>query len=344
MNTNPIHIPEADIEAFLRILSNKERIIIFPHTAPDGDALGSTIAFAEVLRKVKPQSHIQIISPDRIEAYLRAVPGVEEILIYPEQPEQATQLIREADLLCHLDHNQVSRLRYTPLIEAVRASKAERILIDHHLYPEDGFTLQISYPEASSTCELVYILLKALGYTQHIIPELATALCFGIITDTGRFMYGCFSTALYQHFSELLALGADYPYIIDQLSYHGTLQELKLKGYMLHEKLEIYPELRAAVFTLSQAEIQERGITKGDTEGLVNLPLSVEGIDCVCFIREDKTQIKISLRSLGDFPVNEIAMRAFGGGGHRNAAGGEHQGSIDTARELFLQTVRSYQG
>lgn len=343
MNKSVIEIPQTELQRLRAILVAKQNIIIFPHTAPDGDALGSTIAFARVLRKAHPHSRICIISPDKIERYLGGIPGICEVLIYPDAPEQAIQLIKQADLLCHLDHNQISRLRYTPLVEAVQQSQAERILIDHHLYPEEGFALQISYPEVSSTCELVYIVLKGLGYTQYIASEEATALCFGIVTDTGRFMYGCFSTALYQHFSELLALGADYPYIIDQLSYHGTLQELKLKGYILHEKLEVYPELRAAVITLSREEIEERGITKGDTEGLVNLPLSVEGIDCVCFIREDKTQIKVSLRSLGDFPINEVAMHAFGGGGHRNAAGGEHQGTISSARELFLATLNEMQ-
>ena len=134
--------------------------------------------------------------------------------------------------------------------------------------------------------------------------------------------------------------GADYPYIIDQLSYHGTLEELKLRGYILHEKLEVYSELGAAIITLNQEEMQARGLSKGDTEGLVNLPLSVEGIDCVCFIREDKTQVKISLRSIGSFPVNILAQKGFGGGGHLNAAGGEWQGDIDGARQQFLAQLK----
>lgn len=329
-----------DIKQLDSLLSTKERIVIFPHTAPDGDALGSTIAWAQTIKRAYPQAKVSIVSPDKIERYLRGIPHIEEITLFPEQEELALSLIAEADLLCHLDHNQISRLRYAPLVETVRCSKAERILIDHHLYPEVGFSLVFSYPKFSSTCELVYCLLRELGHKALITPSVATALVTGIITDTGRFMYGCFDPQLYQHFSELLALGADYHYVIDQLSYHGSLAELKLKGYILHEKLEVYTDLGAAIITLSQQEIQERQITKGDTEGLVNLPLSVEGIDCVCFIREDKTQIKLSLRSIGALPVNEIAMRAFGGGGHLNAAGGEHQGSIETARILFLETLQ----
>lgn len=330
----------ADIKQLDQLLSSKQRIVIFPHTAPDGDALGSTIAWCRTIRQAYPQARVSIVSPDKIERYLRGIPHLDEVIVFPDQEELALSLIAEADLLCHLDHNQISRLRYTPLLEAVGNSRAERILIDHHLYPEEGFALTFSYPAFSSTCELVYCLLKALGHSALISPSVATALVTGIITDTGRFMYGCFDPQLYQHFSELLALGADYHYVIDQLSYHGTLAELRLKGYILHEKLEVYPDLGAAVITLTQEEIQERQITKGDTEGLVNLPLSVEGIDCVCFIREDKTQIKLSFRSIGSLAVNEIAMRAFGGGGHLNAAGGEHQGTIDTARTLFLETLQ----
>lgn len=335
-----------ELEQLRSLIASKDNIVIFPHTAPDGDALGSTIGLCKVLQSLYPEKSIHIISPDHIERYLLGVRGVEEIVIYPQEPERALALITSAELLLHLDHNQVSRLRYAPLIDAVLANPSPRILIDHHLYPEEGFELSFSYPEMSSTCELVYCLIREMGLREHISPQIATAITTGIITDTGRFMYGCFSPKLYEHFSDLLALGADYAYIIDQLSYHGSLQELKLKGYILHEKLEVLPELGAAIITLSQEEIQSRQITKGDTEGLVNLPLSVEGIDCVCFIREDKTQIKLSLRSIGSLAVNEIAMRAFSGGGHLNAAGGEHQGTIVSARELFiaaLQQVRTEQ-
>lgn len=331
---------QQDIQQLLALLEHKQRIVVFPHTAPDGDAIGAVVAWSRTLALAYPGKRFSVISPDRIERYLQGIPHIDDLLIFPDQEEEALRLIAEADLICHLDHNQATRLRYPALVEAVRSSVAERLLIDHHLYPEEGFVLSFSYPEYSSTCELVYCILRAMGYAKLISPSVATALVTGIITDTGRFMYSCFDPKLYQHFSELLALGADYHYVIDQLSYHGTLAELRLKGYMLHEKLEVYPELGAAIMTLSQEEIQARQITKGDTEGLVNIPLSVEGIDCVCFIREDRTQIKLSLRSTGDFPVNEIAMRAFGGGGHLNAAGGEHQGTIDTARTLFIETLR----
>ena len=329
-----------DLELLKKAVNSASHIVIFPHTAPDGDALGSTLAWAKTLAQVKPEARITVISPDKVERYLEWLPYTDELCIYGEETEQALQLIAEADLIFHLDHNQISRLRYPDLVEAARQAEGYRIMIDHHLHPEEGFDVVFSFPPFSSTCELVSTLIEALGWSDLISPDIATLLASGIITDTGRFMYNCFRPEVFRQFTHLIAKGADYPYIIDQLSYHGTLEELKLRGYILHEKLEVYSELGAAIITLNQEEMQARGLSKGDTEGLVNLPLSVEGIDCVCFIREDKTQVKISLRSIGSFPVNILAQEGFGGGGHLNAAGGEWQGDIDGARQQFLAQLK----
>ena len=225
----------------------------------------------------------------------------------------------------------------------MRESGARRILIDHHLDPEEGCSPCFSYPEASATCELIYLLTQALGWAEHITAETATLLLVGIITDTGRFMYSHLSPELFETTSALLALGADYPLIIDRLSYHNPEAQIRLQGYVLDQRMELYPELGAACLTLTQEELQRFGATKGDTEGLVNIPLSIEGIHCSCFIREDKTQIKLSFRSTGDFPVNELASLAFGGGGHLNAAGAEYQGNIEDAKNIYLCQLEELQ-
>lgn len=317
-------------------LAESKRIVILPHTAPDGDAVGSILGWKLILEHACPEAEVTAISPDRIEDYLRWMPHLEELLCFADEPERCLERLAEADLICHLDHNTITRLRHAPLIEAVRASGARRLLIDHHLDPDPDFDYCISLPNASATCELIYQLSLSLGYREAITPEAATLLLTGIITDTGRFMYSHLCPELFETASGLLALGADYAQIIDRLNYHNPEQQLRLQGYVLDRKLELYPELRAAVLTLSQQELQQYGASKGDTEGLVNLPLSIEGIDCSCFIREDRTQIKLSLRSTGDFPVNELAQEAFGGGGHRNAAGAEYQGSIEEAKNIYL--------
>ncbi len=332
-----------EVQRLKDLIEERNKIVLLPHTSPDGDALGATGAFANIICRIFPEKEVFIVSPDDVEDYLLWLPLGDKFISYYQDNKRAVRLIKEADLILHLDHNQVKRIRYNDLVNAVyENTKAKRVLIDHHELPDKDFDLVFSYPELSSTCELIFMLLKALGWTDsYLSSEAATLLLSGIVTDTGRFMYACFYPAIFQHFSELLSFGADYSMIIDRLSYHNKEAQLRLQGYMLNNKMELYPELKAAVLTLSQDEIRERGLSKGDTEGLVNLPLTIEGIDTCCFIREDKSQIKLSFRSIGDFPVNQLAMRAFGGGGHVNAAGGEFQGSLEEAKNIYLYELKA---
>ena len=327
-------------EQLRQLILAHNNILILPHTAPDGDALGSTLAWAKVLQAVHPTAKVRVLSPDYIENYISWLPYIDELLIYPEEETACLRTVANADLIIHLDHNQSSRLRYTPLVEAVDQAQAPHILIDHHLDPDPTFTLCFSYPEASATCELVHALILSLGWEEYITPEIATLLLTGIITDTGRFMYSHISPELFASVSDLLARGANYSHIIDRLTYHNPELQVRLQGYVLDQKLEIYPELRAACITLTQEELLRFGATKGDTEGLVNIPLTIEGVNCCCFIREDKTQVKLSFRSTGSFPINQLASAGFGGGGHLNAAGAEFQGSIQEAKNIYLCELR----
>ncbi len=342
---------DVEVGRLSMLLERGRRIVLLPHTAPDGDALGSVLGLLGVLRSAYPEADIRAVSPDAVERYLQWMPCTDQLVVWSSTSNEALDLIASADVLIHLDHNEVTRLRHSGLVEAVKTSRATRIMIDHHLNPEEGFHLVLSRPGVSSTSELVYALAKRMGWTKYLISELATLLLTGIVTDTGRLMYGCFYPEIFAHFSELIAHGADYPYIIDSLSYHGTMSQLRLQGYALYERMEIYPELRTAVISLSAEEMQTLGVSKGDTEGLVNLPLSVEGIEASCFIREDGDQIKLSFRSIGDLAVNEVARRAFGGGGHLNAAGGEYKNSapevyagerLATAKNIYLRELGDY--
>lgn len=324
------------VQRFANLIKKSQRIVLLPHTAPDGDALGSTLALRRVLTLRYPEKSIDIISPDHIESYLSWMEGVDGLTLYPDFGGRSLDLIHEADLLLHLDHNVTSRLRHEPLVSACQRSVASRVLIDHHLDPSSEFELVFSYPSLSSTCHLVYILLCALGWQEHIDPTVATHLLTGMITDTGRFLYNCTDAQLFSAVSELIACGAGYAEIIDRLSYHGRIQQLLMQGYALYEKMELYPELQTAVIVLSQDDLLRLDATKGDTEGLVNLPLSVEGITSACLIREDKTQVKLSMRSMGDVAVNLVANRGFGGGGHLNAAGAEYSGTTQEAKNIYL--------
>lgn len=330
----------SDIDKLVALIDKAQSIVLLPHTGPDGDALGATLGLRRVLLNVYPHKQIQIVSPDKIESYLSWMQDIEHIVLFSEDEMRALDIIHQADLLLHLDHNTINRLRYRPLIDACRSIDRPRVLIDHHLDPDDDFSLSFSYAQMSSTCELVYHLLQAMGWGEYVDASASTHLLTGIITDTGRFMYNCTAPSLFSVVSALLASGAAYADIIHALSYEGRLQQIMLMGYALNKKLEIYPDLQTAVLTLTQEELQMLQATKGDTEGLVNIPLSVSGITSACLIREDKTQIKLSLRSVGNIPVNTVASRGFGGGGHLNAAGAEHNGSIEDAKNIYIYHLK----
>lgn len=331
--------PEA-VTHLASLIERSQHIVLLPHTTPDGDALGSTLALSGIL-SAHTHRAVSVISPDPIERYLQWMPQLDTLVHYHHEPERALELIGQADLILHLDHNTTKRLRHTPLVEAVYASSAPRVLIDHHLDPEEGFELCFSMPGLSSTSELVYMLIRELGWTSLLTPELSTLLLTGIVTDTRRLMYGCFYPEVFDHFAQLLAHGADYPRIIDSLSYHGALSQLRLQGYALHHCLEIVPELRTAIITLTREDMVRLEVSKGDTEGLPNLPLMVEGIDASVLIREDADQVKLSMRSIGDVPVNLVASRGFGGGGHLNAAGAElRQGDLEMAKNIYLRELK----
>lgn len=343
LDRSPIALLTKDLEQLRQWIETSKHIVIIPHTAPDGDAVGSTQALCSIIKQIATEASCLVLSPDPIDHYLRWIQG-DDISIWTSNEAQGETLIAQADLLLHLDHNQISRVRHQRYISAIEASSAKRVLIDHHLYPDESFDLTFSYPQIGSTCELVYMIIKAMGWQGYITPAIATTLLTGIITDTGRLMYGCFYPEVFAHFAELLALGADYPHIIDRLSYHNSPSQIRLQGYALHEKLEVYPELRTAIISLSREEMDRLNVTKGDTEGLANLPLSVEGIDSACLIREDGDQIKLSMRSIGQVAINRVAIRGFSGGGHLNAAGGELKGgTLEQAKNIYLREIKALQ-
>lgn len=338
--TPHIHITAQHAAQLYAEIEQSQSIILFSHTAPDGDSLGSTLGLMTALESQWPNKRFAVISPDPIDAYLAWMPRRAEVITYLGQEEEALRLVAEADLILHVDHNATHRLRYAPLVEAVKRSPARRIIIDHHLDPESGYALYYSYPGTSSTCQVAYVLLHAMGLREHICSTTATLLLTGIMTDTGRFSYGCYSPQLFAHVGELMERGAQYAYIVDALDNHTPEHVLRLRGYILSQCMQVDRELGAAYFELRAEDYARLGITKGDTEGLVNLPLSIEGVDCACFIREDRDLVKLSLRSIGSFPVNQLAEQAFGGGGHLNAAGAEHHGTLEEAKEIYLSHLR----
>lgn len=313
------------------LLGESERIVIVTHMSPDGDAIGSSTAMQRMLTALGKEARIVI--PDMMLASLRRVPGAKEAIDATRYSDFAAQLIADADLIICLDFNELSRLGR--IADRVRDSHARKALIDHHLHPADFADVTISHPEMSSTCYLLFKVLCGMELFNEIDVKTAECILTGMMTDTGNFSYNASDPELYVVVSELLKKGADKERIYREQFETHSLDSMRLNAYAISERMEVWPDMGAALITLSRAELNRFYYAKGDTEGLVNRPLAIPGVVYSAFLREEDGYVKVSMRSLGDFPVNELCRDHFGGGGHLNAAGGEFEGSLDDAAALF---------
>jgi phosphoesterase RecJ-like protein len=284
-----------------------------------------------------------VIVPNAFPDFLKWMPGAKDIIQYNRYKDFADKLINEADVLCVLDLNVLSRL--DEMKDVVEKSPARKMLVDHHLYPGDFARITISHPDISSTSELVFRLICQLGNFSDITKEGAECIYTGMMTDTGAFTYNSNNRETYFIIGELLSKGIDKDEIYRKVYNNCSEGRLRLKGYVLHEKMQLFPQFRSALITLSREEQQKFHYMKGDTEGLVNIPLTVKDICFSVFLREDteKDMIKISLRSEGTFPCNKVASEFFNGGGHLNASGGEFYGPMEDAVALFKQALVKYE-
>ncbi|MDR2916895.1 MAG: bifunctional oligoribonuclease/PAP phosphatase NrnA [Tannerella sp.] len=316
-----------------------DKIVIVSHEMPDGDAIGSSLGLYHYLMSFDKKS-IKVIVPNNFPGFLKWMPGAKDIIIYEQYPDFATQLIAEADVLFCLDFNAVKRVG--KMASAIVASDARKVMIDHHLDPEDFCRVVISYPEMSSTSELVFRIICALGDVDLVEKDAAECFYTGMMTDTGSFSYNSNNEGIYLIISELIKKGIDKNEIYRKVNQVYSECRLRLMGYVLYEKLKVFPDKQAALFTLTQEELNRFKYKSGDTEGFVNLPLSINGISFSVFMREETNLIKISLRSVGDFPCNEFASRYFNGGGHKNASGGEFYGTLEDAVKVFEEGLILY--
>jgi phosphoesterase RecJ-like protein len=309
-----------------------DKFVIVSHEMPDGDAIGSSLGLYHYLTSFDKKS-IKVIVPNNFPSFLKWMPGAKDIIIYEQYPDFATQLISEADVLFCLDFNAVKRVG--KMTSAVIASDARKVMIDHHLAPEDFCRIVISYPEMSSTSELIFRIICALGDIDLIEKEAAECIYTGMMTDTGSFSYSSNNAEIYMIISELIKKGIDKDEIYRKVNQVYSECRLRLMGYVLYEKMKIFPDKKTAIFTLTQEELNRFKYKSGDTEGFVNLPLSIGGISFSVFFREETNLIKISLRSVGDFPCNKFVAEYFSGGGHKNASGGEFYGTLKEAINVF---------
>jgi phosphoesterase RecJ-like protein len=334
-------ISQANIDHVEKWFEKADKLVIVSHVSPDGDAIGSSLGLYHFL--LSQDKTVHVIVPNAFPDFLKWMPGAKDIIQYNRYKEFADKLINEADVLCVLDLNALSRL--DDMQDVVRNSPARKLLVDHHLYPEDFARITISHPHISSTSELVFRLICQLGNFSDISKEGAECIYTGMMTDTGAFTYNSNDREIYLIIGELLSKGIDKDEIYRNVYNNNSESRLRLQGYVLCDKMQIFPEFRAALITLSREEQKRFHYVKGDTEGLVNIPLSIKDVCFSVFLREDteKDMIKISLRSVGTFPCNQVATEFFNGGGHLNASGGEYYGTLEEAVELYKQALVKYE-
>ena len=332
-------IKQASIDHFHKWLERGEKFVIVSHISPDGDAVGSSLGLWHFLCSQGKTANV--IVPNAFPDFLKWMPGSKDILLYDRYREFANKLIAEADVICCLDFNAIHRI--DAVGPAVLASPARKILIDHHLYPEDFCQIIISHPEISSTSELVFRLICRLGYFGEITKEGAECIYTGMMTDTGGFTYNSNDREIYFIISELLTKGIDKDAIYRKVYNTYSESRLRLMGYVLTQ-MKVYDGYNAAMISLTKNEQGRFSYIRGDSEGFVNIPLSIKNVVLSCFIREDteKPMIKISLRSVGTFPCNKLAAEFFNGGGHLNASGGEFYGTMEEARKVWEQALEKY--
>mgnify|MGYP000996161781 CR=1 FL=1 len=334
-------IEQAKIDHFTKWFERADKIVIVSHVSPDGDAIGSSLGLYHFLDS--QEKTVNVIVPNAFPDFLRWMPGSKDILLYDRYKDFADKLIAEADVICCLDFNALKRI--DDMADAVVASPARKIMIDHHLYPEDFCKIVMSYPKISSTSELIFRLICRMGYFSDITKEGAECIYTGMMTDTGGFTYNSNNREIYFIISELLSKGIDKDEIYRKVFNTYSEDRLRLMGYILYDKMQVFPRFHAALIWLTKDEQSKFHYVKGDTEGFVNIPLQMKGVCFSVFLREDteKNMIKVSLRSVGTFPCNKVASEFFNGGGHLNASGGEFYGTMDEAIELFKQALVKYE-
>ena len=334
-------ISQANIDHVEKWFERAEKIVIVTHVSPDGDAIGSSLGLWHFLES--QEKNVNVIVPNAFPDFLRWMPGAKDIIRYDKYKEFADKLIAEADVICCLDFNALSRI--DAMADAVAASKGRKMMVDHHLYPGDFCRIVISHPEISSTSELVFSLICRLGYFEDITKEGAECIYTGMMTDTGGFTYNSNNREIYFIISELLSKGIDKDEIYRNVYNTYSEGRLRLMGYVLYDKMQVFPEFNSALIWLTKEEQGKFQYVKGDTEGFVNIPLSIKNVRFSVFLREDteKNMIKVSLRSVGTFPCNKVAADFFNGGGHLNASGGEFYGTMEEAIGLFKQALLKYE-
>lgn len=335
-----LRLDPAAVSAAKDLLNLAGRVAIICHVSPDGDAVGSTLALWHVLRTRGGYEDVSVITPDNPPKTLGFLPGAKEIVVATRQPERARELLKNADVVVCLDFN--ATMRVDRMEDALVGSTAPRVLIDHHLDPSVPAQAVLSYPQVSSTSALLYMTLDAMGWLEFLTQPAAECLYVGMMTDTGNFSYNSNDPDLYIIIARLLRLGVNKDRLYQLVMNTSTVSKVRICGFAQY-RMDVIKEHRAAVLMLNDRQLKEFDYVKGDTEMLVNVPLSLPEVTYSVFLRQDNPNfVKVSMRSRGQFPVNLMCERFFGGGGHKNAAGGEFHGTLSEALDVLMKAMPEF--
>ena len=326
-------------ENIYKAISNAHAIVITAHKSPDGDSIGSSMALFHLLQKWN--KNVSVVHPDPAPEFLHWVPNQEVIVDFENQAEKATELLQAADLIFCLDYNEPSRVG-KEMQEVLVQSNAVKVMIDHHLHPADFCDFTVSETSACSTCELLFQWLKAIQRENDIDDTIGKCLYLGIMTDTGSFRFPSVSSGTHEIAAFLIEKGVKHFEIHEAVFDTNTIDRIRLKGFALSEKLVLIPGIPVAYASLSEEELNRFNYQKGDTEGLVNQILGIQGIKMAVFFAEKDGKVKISFRSKGEYVVNQLANDHFEGGGHAYASGGISFVSLDETIAKFVTNVKNY--
>lgn len=328
-----------NIEALQTLLNTPQKLVITTHLRPDADALGSSLGLMLYLQK--KGHNVTVITPTDYPKFLKWMRGNDQVVIYREETkQQSKKLIEDASLIFCLDFSALGRIE--ELGDLVRGAKADKVLIDHHLEPEDFAKYRSWDIKAAATTELIYDFIIDMNDEELIDQDIAECLYAGILTDTGSFKHPNVTQHVFEVCSALVAKGADNAKVSKLIYDTNSEDRLRLLGYSLSEKLKVLPGYNTAYFALSAEEMKKFNAQSGDTEGLVNYALSMAGIKMAALIKDSDGMIKMSFRSVGDFSVNEFARTHFNGGGHKNAAGGRSDDNLEDTVNKFEKLLKEY--
>ncbi len=325
-----------NFEVLKQKLTTPKRIVITSHANPDGDAIGSSLGLYHYLKQFGHR--ITMIMPTEIPQFINWMPDFKQVLVFEHTRRIATRLMEDADIIFSLDYNSLSRI--DDMGSIIKAAKAYKVMIDHHLDPEDFCHAMLSDTSASSTCQLVYEWVVQMGGKEEMTLDSLTSLYVGLLTDTGGFRYAT-SPRLFRIAADMLEKGVDNNKLTDLVFNAYTVKSFNLLAYCISDRLELLDDCNTGIISLSQEDYKKYNIRRGDLEGVVNFILKIRKMRCAALITERKDIVKLSLRSKGDFSVQEICSTHFNGGGHRNASGGASKAPFEEVIQKFKTLVRN---